>query len=317
MSSQDALKIVFAGTPALARQVLEALLESKHDVIHVYTQPDRPKGRGRQLIPSPVKELALQANLPLSQPKSLRNEDAQAAFAALNADVMVVAAYGLILPQVILDAPRLGCINVHVSLLPHWRGAAPIQRAIAAGDSETGVSIMQMDAGLDTGPIYRQAICPITDEDTSGTLHIKLAQLGGRELVVLLDALVDGPVAAQAQDNRGATYADKIEKVEACLDWQQSAVQLDRLIRAFNPAPIAFFKMNEQAVRVWRATPLSQATDQAPGTVLQVSKEGLDVATIQGTLRITRLQLPNGKPLPISDILNGRADYFQVGMILV
>ncbi|MEG3026124.1 MAG: methionyl-tRNA formyltransferase, partial [Aeromonas sp.] len=247
------LKLIFAGTPDFAARHLAALLSSDHEVVAVYTQPDKPAGRGQKLTASPVKELALAHELPVYQPASLRSEEAQAELAALGADLMVVVAYGLILPKVVLDTPRLGCINVHGSLLPRWRGAAPIQRAIWAGDTETGVTIMQMDVGLDTGAMIRKVTCPIASDETSTSLYDKLAELGPQALVDTLNAMAAGEARAQEQDDALANYAQKLSKEEARIDWSMDAAAIERCIRAFNPWPISWFEVAEQTIKVWQA----------------------------------------------------------------
>lgn len=310
------LNIIFAGTPDFAAQHLQALLNSQHKVIAVYTQPDKPAGRGKKLQASPVKQLAEQHNLPVYQPKSLRNAEAQAELAALNGDVMVVVAYGLILPQAVLDAPRLGCLNVHGSILPRWRGAAPIQRAIWAGDQQTGVTIMQMNAGLDTGDMLHKVYCDIDPQETSASLYHKLAELAPSALIEVLDHLEDGKFAPEKQDDSQSNYADKLTKEEAQLDWNLSAAQLERNIRAFNPAPIAFLTVkvngNEERVKVYQAQVLPHQ-NQPAGKVLACDKSGLQIATAEGVLNILQLQPAGKKPMSIQDFLNGRADWFAVG----
>lgn len=306
------LKIIFAGTPEFAASSLAALLDSEHEVLAVYTQPDRPAGRGRKLTASPVKALALAHDLPVLQPVSLRDEGAQQELAAWNADVMVVVAYGLILPEPVLAAPRLGCINVHASLLPRWRGAAPIQRAILAGDTETGVTIMQMDKGLDTGDMLHIVTCPIEPTDTAETLHDRLAQLGSTALLHSLAELAEGKTQPQSQDDSQACYAEKLQKAEAHIDWQQSAEQLSRTVRAFNPWPVAFTRYNEKNLRIWLAIALPAADAAhdpaaAPGKVLAESRDGIDVATGDGILRVLQLQLPGGKALSAEQFLNAHS----------
>lgn len=310
---EQPLRLVFAGTPDFAARHLRALLASRHRVAAVYTQPDRPAGRGKQLQASPVKQLALEAGLPVYQPASLRDPGAQAELAALRADVMVVVAYGLILPRAVLDTPRHGCLNVHASLLPRWRGAAPIQRAIEAGDRESGVTLMQMEAGLDTGPMLAIARCAIGPDTTAGELHDQLAELGAPLLLEVLDALPAKQAAAQAQDDALATYAHKIDKAEACLDWRLDAGALARRVRAFNPFPVCFSSLHDERLRVWMAEPLAEGHQAAPGTLLRARRQGVDVACGQGVLRITRLQLPGGKPLPVDAVLNARGDWLRVG----
>lgn len=307
------LKIIFAGTPDFAAQHLAALLSSEHEIIAVYTQPDRPAGRGKKLQASAVKQLALENNLPVFQPESLKDVDAQQQLAELNADLMVVVAYGLLLPQVVLDTPRLGCINVHGSLLPKWRGAAPIQRSIWAGDEYAGVTIMQMDIGLDTGDMLLKAQIKIAEQDTSASLYNKLAELGPQALVDCIQQIEAGTAEAEAQDDNQASYAKKLSKEEALIDWQLPAVQLERNIRAFNPWPMAFFNCNEQAIKVHKAQVLATPQHLPAGTIVQADKSGIDVQTSEGILRLLELQLPGKKPLAVADILNGRADWFQQG----
>ncbi|MFQ2476481.1 methionyl-tRNA formyltransferase [Aeromonas caviae] len=311
------LKLIFAGTPDFAARHLAALLSSGHEVVAVYTQPDKPAGRGQQLTASPVKELALAHDLPVYQPASLRNEAAQAELAALGADLMVVVAYGLILPKAVLDTPRLGCINVHGSLLPRWRGAAPIQRSIWAGDAETGVTIMQMDVGLDTGAMIRKVTCPIASDETSASLYDKLAGLGPQALVDTLDAMAAGDTAAEPQDDALANYAEKLSKEEARIDWSMDAVAIERCIRAFNPWPISWFDVAGQTVKVWQAEVVAQDHGQAAGTLLKADKQGIEVATGQGVLRLLTLQPPGKKAMSVSDLLNSRRDWFEPGTQLI
>ena len=307
------LKLIFAGTPDFAARHLAALLSSDHEVVAVYTQPDKPAGRGQKLTASPVKELALAHDLPVYQPASLRNEEAQAELAALGADLMVVVAYGLILPKVVLDTPRLGCINVHGSLLPRWRGAAPIQRSIWAGDAETGVTIMQMDVGLDTGAMIRKMSCPIAADETSASLYDKLAELGPQALVDTIDAMAAGDTAAEAQDDALANYAEKLSKEEARIDWSMEAVAIERCIRAFNPWPISWFEVADQTVKVWQAEVITQDHGQRAGTLLKADKQGIDVATGKGVLRLLTLQPPGKKAMSVTDLLNSRRDWFEPG----
>ncbi|BDA11615.1 MULTISPECIES: methionyl-tRNA formyltransferase [Aeromonas] len=311
------LKLIFAGTPDFAARHLAALLSSGHEVVAVYTQPDKPAGRGQKLTASPVKELALAHDLPVYQPASLRNEAAQAELAALGADLMVVVAYGLILPKAVLDTPRLGCINVHGSLLPRWRGAAPIQRSIWAGDAETGVTIMQMDVGLDTGAMIRKVTCPIASDETSASLYDKLAGLGPQALVDTLDAMAAGDTAAEPQNDALANYAEKLSKEEARIDWSMDAVAIERCIRAFNPWPISWFDVAGQTVKVWQAEVVAQDHGQAAGTLLKADKQGIEVATGQGVLRLLTLQPPGKKAMSVSDLLNSRRDWFEPGTQLI
>ena len=310
----EPLRIVFAGTPEFAARHLQALLDAGHPVVGVYTQPDRPAGRGQNLMPSPVKQLASQHNIPLFQPSSLRDPMAQAELAALRPDLLLVVAYGLILPQAVLDIPRLGCINSHASLLPRWRGAAPIQRAIQAGDGESGVTLMQMEAGLDTGPMLCKVSTPICAEDTAGSLHDRLAELGAQAMAAAIGPLVRGELRGEKQDDSLATYAHKLNKDEARIDWQQPATELDRQIRAFNPWPISHAQLDGETVKVLSAVP-EQASGPA-GTILSANKDGLTVACGEGALRLTRLQMPGGKALAFADLFNSRRDQFACGLVL-
>ncbi len=312
------LRIVFAGTPEFAAESLRALLQGHHEIIAVYTQPDRPAGRGRGLKASPVKELALEHDIPVWQPHNLKDIDAQNELAALEPDLMVVAAYGLLLPQAVLDIPRLGCINVHASLLPRWRGAAPIQRAILAGDRETGITIMQMDAGLDTGAMLYKATCPISRSDTGASLHDRLALLGGDALLAVVDSLRDEqPLTPEPQNTALATYAAKLSKEEALMAWQLPADELARRVRAFNGVPVAHSTLAGQSVRIWQARPVSSETTTAtPGMVIRADKHGLAVAAGEGSvLLIETLQLPGGKALPVTLLLNARRDELQPGTV--
>ncbi|GAC1033893.1 methionyl-tRNA formyltransferase [Pseudomonas sp. No.21] len=310
----QALRLVFAGTPEFAAEHLKALLDTPHSIVAVYTQPDRPAGRGQKLMPSPVKQLALQHGIPVLQPPTLRDADAQAELKALGADLMVVVAYGLILPQVVLDTPRLGCINSHASLLPRWRGAAPIQRAVQAGDAESGVTVMQMEAGLDTGPMLLKVVTPITAEDTGGTLHDRLASLGPQAVVQAIAQLAAGTLVGEVQDDALATYAHKLNKDEARLDWSRPADELERLVRAFNPWPICHSTLGGEPLKVLAAQ-LADGSGQ-PGQILAASKDGLTVACGSGALRLTRLQLPGGKPLAFADLFNSRREQFAAGQVL-
>lgn len=308
------MRIVFAGTPEFAAEHLKALLDSPYEIVAVYTQPDRPAGRGQKLMPSAVKALAVAHDIPVLQPPTLRNAEAQAELAALAPDLMVVVAYGLILPQAVLDIPRLGCINSHASLLPRWRGAAPIQRAVEAGDAESGVTVMRMEAGLDTGPMLLKVSTPISAEDTGGSLHDRLAQMGPGAVVQAIAGLADGSLQGELQDDALATYAHKLNKDEARLDWNRPALELERLIRAFNPWPVCHSTLDGETVKVLGAN-LSTGNG-APGEILSASKDGLVVACADGALSLTRLQLPGGKALAFSDLFNSRREKFASGKVL-
>ena len=302
MSDTTPLKIVFAGTPDFAVATLDALLKSHHEVVAVYTQPDRPAGRGRKLRPSPVKSVALEHGIPVEQPVNFKEEGAVERLAAYEADLMVVVAYGLLLPPVVLETPRLGCVNVHASLLPRWRGAAPIHRAVLAGDAESGVTIMQMDEGLDTGDMLLKGTTPIDPRDTTATLHDRLAEMGGTLLVEAADRLAAGTAAPEAQDNTQANYAKKLSKEEGRIDWSRPATELDRQVRAFDPFPVAYTLWNGDNLRIWAAEPIDGTGE--PGRVTAASKAGIDVATGDGLLRITRLQPPGKKAMAAADFLN-------------
>ncbi len=310
------LRIIFAGTPDFAAQHLQALLDAQLNIVAVYTQPDRPAGRGNKLCASPVKGLAEQHNLPILQPNSLRQPESQQELADLQADLMIVVAYGLILPRVVLDTPRLGCINVHGSLLPRWRGAAPIQRAVWAGDAETGVTIMQMDEGLDTGPMLHKVACTIEPDDTSASMYAKLARLGPEALLATLRAIAEGQATATPQDDSSASYAQKLSKEEARIVWQLPAKQLELCIRAFNPWPISFFEVEQQNIKVWQACVLPSPPALPPGTIVQAGREGIDVATGDGILRLLTLQPPGKKPMQAHELLNSRRDWFMPGQQL-
>lgn len=298
------MRIVFAGTPDFAVPALNALVEAGHEIAAVYTQPDRPAGRGRKLAPSPVKQRALELGFPVEQPESLKSPESRQKLASHVPDVMVVVAYGLLLPQAVLDIPRLGCLNIHASLLPRWRGAAPIQRAIAAGDAESGVCIMQMERGLDTGPVLLERRIALRPDETGGSLHDRLAELGAAAVVEVLAGVEHGPVPRQ-QDHVAASYAHKLSKEEARIDWRRSAVEIERLIRAFNPWPVAFISFRDSPLRIWQATVLPGVAEADPGTVLRASAEGIDVVTGDGLLRITRLQPAGKRAMDAAEFLNG------------
>lgn len=307
-------RIVFAGTPDFAATHLQALLNSRHEVVAVYTQPDRPAGRGQKLVASPVKQLAQKHDIPVLQPVSLRNDEAQPELAAFDADLMVVVAYGLILPQVILDTPRLGCINSHASLLPRWRGAAPIQRAIEAGDAETGVTVMQMEAGLDTGPMLLKTHTPISPTDTGGSLHDRLAEMGPPAVLESIELLLTGTAQPETQDDSLANYAHKLSRDCALIDWNRPAVEIERAVRAFSPWPVCHSLLQGQQLKV-HAAQLTDGKGQA-GEILHADRNGLLVACGEGALLLTRLQLPNARAMDFADLFNGRAELFATGQVL-
>lgn len=311
----NALKIVFAGTPGFGLPCLEALAASKHQLKAIYTQPDRPAGRGRQLQASAVKEWAVAHQLPLYQPLNFKQTETVNELANLAPDVLVVIAYGLILPQVVLDIPRLGCINVHASLLPRWRGASPIQQAVLQGDEQTGVTIMQMDIGLDTGDMLAKVACAI-DHNNAGQLHDRLAQLAITPLLSTLDALAMGNAIAEKQDERLATYAPKISKEDAAINWQKPALEIDQQIRAFNPFPIAYTMAGESTLRILQACVIAKDHNKAPGTVLSIDKQGLLVATGKDALLVERFQFPGAKALLVADWLNAGRRQLVDGFVL-
>ena len=313
----EPLRIIYAGTPDFSVAALDALIASEHEVIAVYTQPDRPAGRGRDLKASPVKEKALQHDIPVYQPLSLKDAQAQQALAALDADLMVVTAYGLILPSEVLDTPRLGCINIHASLLPRWRGAAPIQRAILAGDEKTGITIMQMDEGLDTGDMLAVAECVIEPHDTGASLHDKLMKLGAETLLSALPAIAEQRCVAEKQDDALASYASKLSKAEAKVDWQSSALQIERAVRAYNSWPVAYCHLERKGrqtnLRLWRAEVVDVASTAAPpGTVTAESADGIDIACGEGILRVTELQAEGKRRMTAGDFLNANSLAGQV-----
>lgn len=316
MAVYDSLRIIFAGTPDFAAYHLNTLLHSQHEVIGVFTRPDQPSGRGNHLSLSAVKQLAKQHNLPIFQPSSLFKHNDQKNIENLSADIMVFVAYGLILPKTVLNMPRLGCINVHGSLLPRWRGAAPIQRALWAGDSQTGITIIQMDANIDTGAILYKTTCNILPNDTSTTLHAKLAQIGSTAMLTTLAQLASGNSTAIPQDDTLATYACKLSKEEARMNWQLPAIQLERCIRAFNPWPVSYFQIGGHPIKVWRAHANEQYQYHIPGTILKAGKAGLDIATGDGILTLTSLQPAGRKVMSVQDLLNSRSKWFIPGTVL-
>ena len=301
--SPGGLRIVYAGTPDFAVPALEALANAGHSIVAVFTQPDRPAGRGRKSQPSPVKQAALACDIPVYQPARL-DADARAELAALSPDLMVVTAYGLILPPAVLELPRLGCINIHASLLPRWRGAAPIQRAIEAGDPETGVSIMCMDEGLDTGPVLLTRACPITPDDTAATLHDRLAALGGEAIVEAVAGLAGGRLQPRPQPEEGVCYARKLSKAEAVIDWRDAAALIERRVRAFHPWPVCQTRWQGRQLRVHAASVVSDAGMDGAGTILRADRAGVVVATGEGALRLDQVQLPGKRPISGGDFAN-------------
>lgn len=314
------LNIIFAGTPDFAAQHLAALLTSNHNIVATYCPPDKPAGRGKKLTACATKLLALEHNIPVEQPENFKTLEAQETLANFHADVMVVVAYGLLLPSVILATPRLGCINVHGSILPKWRGAAPIQRALEAGDSHTGVTIMQMDKGLDTGDMILTSTCEITPQDTSASLYEKLANLGPIALLDSLKLMATGNYPRQPQDNNLATHAAKLNKNEAELDWQLPAEVLDRKVRSYIPWPVAQFTFNENnkqhRIRVLQASVVNVEHDQVIGSIISADKHGIVVATAEHALRLEVIQLPGKKALAVADIINGKANWFGKGLAI-
>lgn len=310
------MRLVFAGTPDFAATALKALIAAGHTIVGVYSQPDRPAGRGRKLQPSPVKQVALDHEIPVFQPETLKTAEAQKQLADLKPDVMIVAAYGLILPKAVLDIPTHGCLNIHASLLPRWRGAAPIQRAIAAGDAETGITIMQMDEGLDTGAMLLKSLTAIDTSDTGGSLHDRLAELGGKAIIKALELLKKGELTGEPQNDDLACYASKLSKTEGHIDWATDATAIERLIRAFNPWPGTYTDLGDQRIRIHEARALVTDSDAFPGTVVHRDRDGIDIACGNGTLRITRLQLPGSRAQSVNDLINGGKELLMPGQEL-
>lgn len=306
--TQQALKIIFAGTPDFSVAPLKALIDSEHEVVAVYTQPDRPAGRGRKLSPSPVKACALEYGIDVYQPEKLKEIEDQQPLIDLKADLMVVVAYGIILPEIILNAPRLGCINIHASLLPRWRGAAPIQRAILAGDEESGITIMQMDIGLDTGDMLLKTRCRIETDDTGSSLHDRLSVMGAEALMEALPGIVDGTLKGEKQDDIQANYAHKLQKSEALIDWGASSKALQLQVNAFNAWPVAQtpieVKGKTQMLRIWRARAVEGNSDEPAGKVIRCDKQGIDVVTGEGLLRLLEIQMPGKKTMDVKDFVN-------------
>ncbi len=315
------LKIIFAGTPDFASRHLLSLLDSEHEIVAVYTQPDRPAGRGKKLQASPVKQLASDNGIDVFQPENFKSAEDQAQLAELNADIMVVVAYGLLLPESILNTPKLGCINVHGSILPKWRGAAPIQRSIWAGDEKTGVTIMQMDVGLDTGDMLHINETPILASDTSASLYEKLAETGPIALVDCLQKISSGDITAVKQDDDLACYAKKLSKEEALINWQDDAVFIERCIRAFNPWPCSFFciedeKGKTQTIKAWQAEVVDEESGKEAGTIVSADKSGIKVQTGKACLLLQQIQVPGKKPNLVSDVLNSKKTWFEESSII-
>ena len=312
----SSLNIVFAGTPEFGLPCLNALIQSTHHLAAIYTQPDRPAGRGRKVQTSAVKEWALAHHIPVYQPLNFKTPESIAELANLKPDVLIVIAYGLILPPAVLEIPRLGCINVHASLLPRWRGASPIQHAILSGDVQSGVTIMRMDAGMDTGDMLCKAECPISLVDTAGTLHDHLAAISAKPLLTTLEALANKQVQPEVQNNELATYAGKINKEDARINWQDFAVDIDRRIRAFNPWPIAYTSLGEDVLRIHQAQVVAIECQQSPGTIISIDKKGLLIATGSKALLVQKIQFPGGKVIAIADWLNSGKTQLHAGLVL-
>lgn len=309
------MKIIFAGTPTFAAQSLEAIIKQGYQVIAVYTQPDRPAGRGKKLVKSDVKIVAEAHNIPVYQPEKLTNPEDQATFTALKPDLMIVAAYGLLLPAAILDVPMHGCVNIHASLLPRWRGAAPIQRAIQSGDTETGITIMQMDIGLDTGDMLIKLSTPIAVNETASQLHDRLAGLGADAILKYLEEYQN--LVPEKQDDTQACYAKKLSKQEAQINWYETAHQIDKNIRAFNPVPVAFFELEEMRIRVFAGEYIEHSASVEPGTILTKDKHGILVKCGEAAYLIKVLQLPGSKAMPVDAFVNGGKNILNPGDVLV
>ena len=305
------MRIIFAGTPEFSASILQALINSEHEVIAVYTQPDRRAGRGKKMLPPAVKVIAEQAGINVHQPLSLSDESEQHQLREYEADVMVVVAYGLLLPQAVLDIPRHGCLNIHASLLPRWRGAAPIERAIEAGDSETGITMMKMDAGLDTGDMMWVGKCDISSATTGDSLREALLPIAINGMITTLDTLLNASAIYTPQPSDGANYASKLTKAEANIDWQMSAVSIDRKVRAFNSSNVCFSThCNGERIKIWAGTPLEEMHNKAPGQIVRADDNGIVVACGSGVFAIQQLQMPGGKTLQCRDVLNSRRDWF-------
>lgn len=312
--SAKQLRILFAGTPDFAAASLQALLDQGCNVIGVYTQPDRPAGRGRKLTPSPVKKVALEHDLPVYQPLNFKAEEDRSELKNLNADLMIVAAYGLLLPQPVLDAPRLGCVNIHASLLPRWRGAAPIHRSLLAGDAETGITIMQMDIGLDTGDMLWKKACDILPTDSSGELHDRLAVLGAEAMLESLPGIAEQSLTAEKQNDELACYAHKLEKAEGQINWNNSAADIALQVRGLSPWPVAYTQLNDATMRIWKAEATEQScADAAPGTVISTDKKAIYVAASDYAVKLLHIQLPGSKAMEVSAVLNSKKELFVTG----
>lgn len=310
------MKLIFAGTPDFSVPTLKKLIESEHDVVAVLTQPDKPKGRGRKLTKSPIKMLAESHEIPVLQPITLKNEAIQSTLRAYHADIMIVIAYGLLLPKTVLEMFPSGCINVHASLLPKYRGASPIQAALLSGDKQTGVTIMKMDVGMDTGDMLHHLACHIDLQETAQTLHDKLAELGSHALIELLNSMQQSELNPIKQDDRLATYAPKIKKTDAQIDWSKSAETLDREVRAYYGWPVSYTTTHGEALRVWESNLSNQAHNATAGEVIACSENGIIVACGRGALSLSKIQLPGGKILPVKDYLNANRQRFQIGTML-
>jgi methionyl-tRNA formyltransferase len=308
------MKVIFAGASQFSLPALKELASSKHKICAVYTKPDQPAGRGLKLTPTPVKSLALSHNLPIFQPISFKNIETQKELSSLNADIFIDVAYGLLLPEAVLNIPKYGCVNIHPSLLPRFRGAAPIQRAILSGDTVTGVTIMRIDAGLDTGDIYKQELLPIDKSDTGETLSEKAALMGAKLLIEVLDKIENGFATATPQKaDQEIVYANKLSKEEGKIDWYKGAAEIERMVRAFIPWPIAYTLLDNNYIRIWEATVKNDSPQIPPGTIISADKNGINIATGNGILCLLKIQLPGGKPLAVQDILNAHKELFAVG----